>query len=83
MRARRLPFRLLLGHRSVRRSEPPWRPGQVSQEERIAAVIVSVLMAALVYAAFAVYAFNQEHVGAVGTPGGARPALIGAAREVP
>ena len=78
-----MPFRMLLRFRSARRPEPPWRPGQVSQEERIAAVIVIVLMAALIYAAFAVHALSQERLSTVGTPGGARPALIDAARKVP
>jgi hypothetical protein len=73
---------MLLRFRSAR-PEAPWRPGQVSQEERIAAVIVIVLMAALVYAAFAVYALNGERTSAVATPGGGRPALIDAARNVP
>ena len=43
-----------------RRPEPGWRPGRVSPEERIAAVLIVVLLATLVAAACAVYVLNRD-----------------------
>jgi hypothetical protein len=76
-----MPFQLLLRLRSSRRPELPWRPDHISQEERIAAAIVVGLMAALLYAVFAVYSLNREHMSAVETSATAPPAAH-AARKV-
>ena len=43
-----------------RRPEPDWRPGRVSPEERIAAVLVVALLATLVAAASAVYVLHRD-----------------------
>jgi hypothetical protein len=52
----RFTFRSAFG----RQPEPEWRPGRVSPEERIAAVLIVVLLATLVAAACAVYVLNRD-----------------------
>jgi hypothetical protein len=54
-----------------RGTEAEWRPGQVSEEERIAAVLVVVLLATLVATAYYAYVLNYDNVRAsAGTSGG-------------
>ena len=61
-----------------RRPEPDWRPGRVSPEERIAAVLVVALLATLVAAASAVYVLNRDKARVPAGPNGGTPAAWGA-----
>jgi hypothetical protein len=71
-----MPFKSLLQVRSSRRVEPEWRSGQVSQEARIAAAIVVVLLAGLVAAACAVYILNRDNTRASAGATGGVPAPL-------
>jgi hypothetical protein len=78
MRASRAvtPFKRLLHFRSSRRAEADWRPGQVSQEERVAGVLIVVLLAMLFAAACVTYVLNRDNARAsVGAAGGVPAAL--------
>jgi len=61
-----------------RRREPDWRPGLVSPEERIAAVLVVVLLATLVAAASAVYVLNRDKARVTSGANGGIPVPLGA-----
>jgi hypothetical protein len=61
-----------------RRREPDWRPDLVSPEERIAAVLIVVLLATLVAAACAVYVLNRDKARTTAGPNRGIPAHLGA-----
>jgi hypothetical protein len=72
----RFSFRSAFG----RPVEPDWRPGRVSPEERIAAVLIVVLLATLVAAACAVYVLNRDKARA---PAGANGGISAAWERAP
>jgi len=61
-----------------RRPEPEWRPGRVSSEERIAAVLIVVLLATLVAVSCAVYVLNRDKARVTSGANGGIPASLGA-----
>jgi hypothetical protein len=79
------PFKRLLHFRSSRRAEANWRPGQVSQEERIAGVLIVVLLAMLFAATCVTYVLNRDNARASAGAAGSVPAALrtGAAKVNP
>jgi hypothetical protein len=73
-------FKFLFRSAFRRRREPDWRPGLVSPEERIAAVLIVVLLATLVAAACAVYVLNRDKARA---PAGANGGVAAAWERAP
>ena len=73
----------LLRFRSGRRAEPKWHSGQVSQEERIAAVLIVVLLTMLFGTACVAYVLNRENarVSAGATGGVSAASRAGAPKD--
>ncbi|MGP6159318.1 MAG: hypothetical protein ACLPYS_17730 [Vulcanimicrobiaceae bacterium] len=75
------PFKRSSESESAFLSEPDdWRPGRVSQEERIAAVLIVVLLSMLVATGCFTYFLNRENTRAAGN---ARIVTVGERTSTP